>query len=130
VEFEALHAVLFDQAAHLARTKLAFVRVHAAEGDHDVAVGAGSIRYLFVRNAASAQLRFGIHREVDEADLFFAVVRHRLVHRRAFAGAEELVGGAVVLLAVVVEGVAAGHLQVGVHVDGDQVVGVHGVAVL
>ena len=49
----------------------------------------------------------------------------RLVHRRPPARAEVLVGRAVVLLAVVVERIAARHLQVRVGVDRDQVGMVH-----
>jgi hypothetical protein len=67
------------------------------------------------------ELRLGVDREVDEADLLLAVEGDRLVHRRALRRAEVLVGGAVVLLAVAVERVAARHLEVGVRVDGDQV---------
>ena len=97
-----------------------------AEGDHDVAVCGGGVGDLLVRNAAPPHLRLGIDREVDEADLLLAIERDRLVHRRPLARAEVLVGSAVVLLAVVVEGVAARHLEVGVDVDGDEVGVVHG----
>ena len=80
---------------------------------------------LLVGDARAAHLRLGVDGEVDEADLLLAIEVDRLVHRRPPVGAEVLVGRAVVLLAVAVEGVAARHLEVGVGVDGDQVGGVH-----
>jgi hypothetical protein len=80
--------------------------------------------------AASAISSFGMRRrpscgEIDEADLLFAVERDRLRHRRPAAGAEVLVGCAVVRFAVSVERVAARHLKMGVGVDGNQLGGVH-----
>ena len=78
--------------------------------------------------ADGVSMRFAVHREHHQADLLLAVVGHRLFDRRPAVAAEVLVGGAVVLLAVVVEGVPARHLGVRVHVDGDQLGGVHGVS--
>ena len=126
VELEALDAVLLDQPPRLARAHLALVRIDRAEGDHDVAVLLRGLGDLLVRDAPPPHLRLGVDGEVDEADLLLAVEGDRLVHRRPLARAEVLVGGAVVLLAVVVERVAARHLEVGVGVDGDQVGVVHG----
>ncbi len=119
VELEAFDAVVFHQAARLAAPHLALVRVDAAKRNHDVAVGGGRVGNFFVGDAGPAHLRFGIYREVDEADFLFTVERNRLVHRRAAAGAEVFVCCAVVLLTIVVKRVAARHLQVGVGVDGD-----------
>jgi len=125
VELETLDAVALDQPARLAPAHLAFVRVDAAEGNHDVRIGHRGVGDLLVADALAAHLRLGVDGEVDEADLLLAVEVDGLLHRRPAAGAEVLVGGAVVLLAVGVEGVAARHLEVGVGVDRDEVVGVH-----
>ena len=130
VELEALDAVLLDQLSCLAATHLALVRIDRAERDHDVAVVLRRLGDLLVGDAPAPHLGLGVDGEVDEADLLLAVVRDRLVHRRALARAEVLVGGAVVLLAVAVEGVAARDLEVGVRVDGDQVGGVHAKALV
>jgi hypothetical protein len=81
---------------------------------------------LLVRDAAAAELAFAVDREHHQADLDLAVVGHRLGDRRPAVGAEVLVGGAVVLLAIVVERVPARHLGVRVDVDGDQVLNIHG----
>ena len=99
--------------------------VDGTEGDHDVAVGSGGVGDFFVGDAGAAHLRLGVYREIDEADFFLAVVGDGLVHRWAFAVAKILVRRAVVLLTVVVKRIAAGDLQVGVRVDGDEVLGVH-----
>ena len=127
VELEALDAVLLDQLARLARRP----SCPCADRSLPKAIMMSRVRLrrlgdLLVRDAAAAHLRLGVDGEVDEADLLLAVVGDRLVHRRPLARAEVLVGGAVVLLAVAVERVAARHLEVGVRVDGDQVGGVHG----
>jgi hypothetical protein len=85
---------------------------------------------LLVRDAAAAHLDLGVHREHHQADLALAVIRNRSLNGGAAAVAEVLVGGAVVLLAVVVEGVPAAHFGVGVDVDGNQVLVVHGALLL
>jgi hypothetical protein len=125
VELEALDALFLDQPLGLARAHLALVRIDAREGDHHVAVLARGLCDLLVRNAPAAQLRLAVHGEHHQADLLLAVVAHRLGDGGPAVAAEELVGRAVVLLAVVVEGVAAAHLGVGVDVDCDEVLVVH-----
>jgi hypothetical protein len=76
---------------------------------------------LLVRDAAAAELRLAVDGEHHQADLALAVVGDRLGDGRPAVAAEVLVGGAVVLLAVVVERVPARHLGMRVDVDGDQV---------
>jgi len=126
VELEALDAVFLDQPAGFAGAHLALVRVDRGEGHHHVAVLGRGLADLLVGDAAAAQLALAVDREHHQADLDLAVVLDRLGDRRPAVGAEILVRRAVVLLAVVVERVPAGHLGVGVDVDGNQVVDVHG----
>ena len=85
---------------------------------------------LFVRDTAAAHLGFGVHSEHHQTDLALAVIGHRFFDGGAAAALEILVGGAVVLLAVAVKRVPATHLGVGVDVDCDEVVKVHGMSPL
>ena len=125
VKLEALHAVLFNQFAGFTRAHFSFVRIDAAKGNHDVGVGHRGLGDLFIRNATSALLAFSIDREHHKTNFLFAIVRQRLVHGGPLAAAKVFVCGAVKFFAVVVKRIATRHLQVGVHVDGDDVVGVH-----
>ena len=125
VELKAFDAVFFYQALCLARPHLAFVGVDAGKRNHHVAVGFGGIGDFFVGNTTAAELRFAVDGEHDQADLLFSVIGDCLVDRRSSVGAEELVGRAVVFLAIVIERVAATHLGMGVDVDGDEVFVVH-----
>jgi len=90
-----------------------------------MSVGLGGLGDLFIGDAAAAHLGLGVHGEHHQANLLLAVVGHRLGNGGAAAVLEVLVGGAVVLLAVVVKRVPAAHLGVGVDVDGDQIGVVH-----
>jgi hypothetical protein len=128
VELEALDVVLLDQPLGLARAHLALVRVDAGKAHHHVAVGLGGLGDFLVGDAAAAQLRFAVHGEHHQADLLFAVMGNGLGNGGAAAVAEVLVRRAVVFLAVVVKRVPAAHLGMGVHVDGNEVLVIHGLS--
>ncbi len=126
MELEAADAI-GNQLLHLAQAHLALVRIDAAEGHHHVAVGLGGLEHFVVRNAAPADLEFGIDREHHEADLLRAVeVDGFLDGRRPATGLEVLALLLLDVVSVIVFWLAAGDFRVRVHVDGDQFVDFHG----
>ena len=74
----------------------------------------------------AADLEFAVDGEHHEADLALAVIGDGLGDRRALARLEVFVGGVLVGLPEGVGRLPARNLGVGVHVDGDEVVDVHG----
>ena len=120
----------FEQAPRLAHAHLALVRIDAGERHHDVGVFAGRVRDLFVGNPPRADLELGVDREHHEADLALAIVGDGLGDRRPLAGLEILRGRILERLPHFVRLVAARDLGVGMDVDGDQVLDVHGCAPL
>jgi hypothetical protein len=126
VELEALDAMLVDQPARLPGSHLALVRVDARKGDHHVAVLLRRFSHLLVGYAAAAQFRFRVNSEHDQPKFALPVVRHGLGNGWTAIGAKVPVRGAVVLLAKAVLGTAARDFGVGVDVDRDQLLDVHG----
>jgi hypothetical protein len=86
----------------------------------------GGFGNFFVGDAAAAQLGFAVYREHHQPNLALTVIGNGLGNGRAAAVAKVLVGGAVVFLAIVVKRIPAAHFGVGVDVDGNKVLMVHG----
>ena len=82
VELEPSHTLFFDETFGFSRTHLAFVRVDAGKSDHHVAVVTRCFSYFFIGNASTPHVGFGIHREHDQADLAFTVIRHGFLDGR------------------------------------------------
>src|SRR5690606_5166023 len=114
-----------DEPASLARPHPSLVRVDAREGDHDVRVLLRGFGDLLVGNAAPSQLGLRVDGEHDEADVALAVGGDAFGDGGPAAGAEVTVGGAIVLLAVLVERVPARDFGVGVDVDRDEILMLH-----
>ena len=122
MELEALDDAGLDQIARLAHAHLALVRIDGRERHHDVAVLGRGVGDLLVRDAPGADLELAVDREHDEADLALAVVRDGLGDRRPLADLEVFARRLVVRLPDLVVRLAAGHLRMRVHIDGDQIV--------
>src|SRR5882724_10846851 len=118
MELETLDAVFLDQAPRFACAHFSLVRIDAGKSDHQVAVLLRRLGDLLVWNTPAPKLGFRVDREHHHSDLAFAVVRDRLIDGRTPAGAEILVSGAVVFLAVLVVRIPAGNLRVSVRVHG------------
>ncbi len=130
VELEALDQAGLDEVAGFPHAHLALVRVDRGERDHHVGIGRGGFGHFLVGNALVADQELAVDREHDEADLALAVVGDGLGNGRTLARLEVLVGGLLVGQPVGVGGLPAGDFGVGVHVDGDELVELHGTFLL
>ena len=126
MELEAFDDAGLDQIAGLAHAHAALVRIDRRERHHDVAVLGRGVGDLLVRDALGADFELAVDREHDEADLALAVVRDGLGDRRPLAGLEVFARRFVVRLPDLVVRLTAGHLRMGMDVDGDQIVELHG----
>ena len=127
MKLEAADAEVADQAARLARARLALRRIDAGERDHHVAVGGGLLRDLLVGIAAVAGLALGIDREDHRADLALAIIARGLLDGRTVVGLVEIDRHRRLQLVVAVIRMGAARLLgMGVDVDRHQLVDVHG----
>ncbi len=130
MELEALDHARFDQVARLPDPHPALVRVDRGEGDHHVGIGRGGLRHFLVGDAPVADLVLAVDGEHHEADLSLAIIGDGFGDGRPLAGLEVFIRRVLVGLPEGVGRLAAGDLGVGVHVDGDEVVDLHGVGPL
>lgn len=124
MEFEALDAVIGNQAARLADAELALVRIDRGERDQHVGVLACQLDHLVIAVAAEAGLALGIDRKDHRGDLALAVIGRGLRHgRRVLVRRLEIFRhlGLEVVIAVVAMA-AARLLGMGMNIDGDQFV--------
>ena len=126
MKLESLDDAGLDQIASLSHAHAALVRIDRRERQHDVAVLGRSVGNLLVGYAPGADFKFAVDREHDEADLALTVVCDGLGDRRPLANLEVFARRFVVRLPDLIVRLTAGHLRMRMHIDGDQIVELHG----